>query len=64
MTDGFFRVAAATPKIRGADCGQNADAVLALMKECEKRRVGAVAFPELCLTGYTCVRPRNRSPQV
>ena len=54
MTDGFFRVAAATPKIRVADCGQNADAVLALMKECEKRRVGAVAFPELCLTGYTC----------
>ena len=54
MTDGFFRVAAATPKIRVADCEANADAVFELMRECGERRVGAVAFPELCLTGYTC----------
>ena len=54
MTDGFFRVAAATPKIKVADCEQNGNAVLELMKECEEKRIGAVAFPELCLTGYTC----------
>ena len=54
MTDGFFRVAAATPKIRVADCEYNASAIFAQMKECEERRIGAVAFPELCLTGYTC----------
>ena len=54
MTDGFFRVAAATPKIKVADCEQNKNAVAALMRECEEKNVGAVVFPELCLTGYTC----------
>lgn len=54
MTDGFFRAAAATPKIRVADCEYNAEEVFALMWECEVRHIGAVAFPELCLTGYTC----------
>ena len=54
MTDGFFKVAAATPKIKVADCEFNKDAVLAQMKDCEARGVGAVVFPELCLTGYTC----------
>ena len=54
MRDGFFRVAAVTPKITVADCEANRDAVLALLRECESRSVGAVTFPELCLTGYTC----------
>ncbi len=52
--DGFFRIAAATPEIRVADCEYNKNSVLNLMHECESRGVGAVAFPELCLTGYTC----------
>ena len=54
MNDGFFKVAAATPSIKVADCGYNENAVLELMREAEKRGVGAVVFPELCLTGYTC----------
>ena len=54
MTDGFFRVAAATPEIRVADCDFNESSVAALMRECAKQEVGAAAFPELCLTGYTC----------
>ena len=54
MKDGFFRIAAATPKIKVADCEYNMNSVLALMRECETRGVGAAAFPELCLTGYTC----------
>lgn len=54
MNDGFYRVAAATPPIRVADCGYNRDSILNLMEECEKQGVCAVAFPELCLTGYTC----------
>lgn len=54
MKDGFFRVAAATPEIRVADCEYNRNAVAALMRECAARGVGAAAFPELCLTGYTC----------
>jgi NAD+ synthase (glutamine-hydrolysing) len=54
MNDGFLKVAAATPSIKVADCGYNENAVLELMYEAEKRGVGAVVFPELCLTGYTC----------
>ena len=52
--DGFFRIAAATPQIKVADCDYNKDSILALMRRCETEKVGAVVFPELCLTGYTC----------
>ncbi len=52
--DGFFRIAAATPQIKVADCEYNRNSVFALMRQCEKRKIGAVVFPELCLTGYTC----------
>ncbi|HBC26304.1 MAG TPA: NAD(+) synthase, partial [Ruminococcaceae bacterium] len=54
MRDGFFRIAAATPSIRVADCDHNAEAVASLMREAVQKQVGAVVFPELCLTGYTC----------
>ncbi len=54
MNDGFLKVAAATPSIKVADCGYNANAVAELMDQAEKQGVGAVVFPELCLTGYTC----------
>ena len=54
MNDGFLKIAAATPRIRVADCKYNLESVWALMLECERRGVAAVAFPELCLTGYTC----------
>ena len=54
MNDGFLKIAAATPEIRVADCKHNLDSVWKLMLECEARGVAAVAFPELCLTGYTC----------
>ncbi|MCI1966175.1 MAG: NAD(+) synthase [Oscillospiraceae bacterium] len=54
MNDGFIKIAAATPAIRVADCRYNLESVWALMKECEQRGVAAAAFPELCLTGYTC----------
>jgi len=51
---GFFRVVAAVPRIRVADCGSNADAVLSLLAQAEREAVGLVVFPELALTGYTC----------
>ena len=54
MNDGFFKVAAATPSIKVADCEYNKDAILDLMRKAEKQGVGAVVFPELCITGYTC----------
>ncbi|MBE6721093.1 MAG: NAD(+) synthase [Ruminococcaceae bacterium] len=53
-SDGFFRTAAATPIIRVADCKTNGQAVLQQIKDCAAQNVGAVVFPELCLTGYTC----------
>ncbi len=52
--DGFFRIAAATPKIRVADVEGNAREALACIRTAADRGVGALALPELCLTGYTC----------
>ncbi|WP_101698464.1 NAD(+) synthase [Clostridium minihomine] len=54
MKDGFFRIAAATPVIRVADCEHNGAAILGLMEQAAQQQVGAVVFPELCVTGYTC----------
>lgn len=54
MFDGFIKAAAATPKIRVADCEYNADAVIALMNEANSKGVNILVFPELCVTGYTC----------
>lgn len=54
MLDGFIKVAAATPKIRVADCEYNAAAIIALMNEARDKGVNILVFPELCVTGYTC----------
>ena len=54
MRDGFIKVAAATPQIRVADCRYNAEQIFTLMREGDKQGVKVMAFPELCLTGYTC----------
>ena len=54
MRDGFVKVAAATPKIRVADCRYNAEQIFTLMREADKQGVKVLALPELCLTGYTC----------
>lgn len=54
MKDGFIKVAAATPKIKVADCDYNATQIIALMKEAAALGVKVMAFPELCVTGYTC----------
>ncbi len=54
MKDGFIKVAAATPKIRVADPAYNAQQIVALMKESDAQGVKVMAFPELCVTGYTC----------
>ena len=52
--DGYFRIAAATPKIRVADVWGNARAALACIEDAAAQGVGALVLPELCLTGYTC----------
>ena len=51
---GYIRTACAVPVIKVGDCAANADAVIALCAEAFEKQVGIVAFPELCVTGYTC----------
>lgn len=52
--DGYFRVAAATPRIRVADVAGNAAAILECVYAAAREGVRALVLPELCLTGYTC----------
>ena len=55
MKDGFIRVCAATPDIRVADCAYNEKNIMNLMDEAYEKQVSVLVFPELCITGYTCV---------
>ena len=52
--NGFIRAAAASPALRVADCTYNADQIIAKAKEAAQAGAKLAAFPELCLTGYTC----------
>lgn len=54
MNDGFFRVAAATPKIRVADPVYNREQICSMIEEGEAKGAGLMVFPELCLSAYTC----------
>ena len=54
MKDGFFRVAAATPKIKVADPAYNREEICRLIDDGEQQGAGLMVFPELCLTAYTC----------
>ena len=54
MRDGFVKAAAATPKIKVADCDGNATEIIRLCKEASGLGVKILVFPELCVTGYTC----------
>lgn len=54
MKDGFIKVAAASPKLRVADCDYNGEQILDCVKEAAKAGVKIMVFPELCISGYTC----------
>lgn len=54
MRDGFVKVAAATPEIRVADCGFNAERICEQLDEALTQKAKIIVFPELCVTGYTC----------
>ncbi len=54
MKDEFIKVAAATPALRVADCGYNAERIVEQVQQAAACGAGVVVFPELCLTGYTC----------
>ena len=54
MKYGFVKTAAATPKIRVADCEYNANQIIGCVKEAYQNGAALLVFPELCVTGYTC----------
>lgn len=54
MKHGYIRLAAATPKIKVADCKYNTNQILELAKKAYDKDVRVLVFPELCITGYTC----------
>lgn len=54
MKHGFIRVAAATPKIKVADCIYNASHIMEHINKAEEQEIKLLVFPELSITGYTC----------
>ena len=54
MRDGFVKVGAATPDILVADCVHNREEIVKKVKEMAEAGTKVMAFPELCITGYTC----------
>ena len=54
MKDGFFRIAAATPQVSVADVEENLERIQEKIQEAANQGCGAVCFPELSLTAYTC----------
>lgn len=54
MNFGFIKVASAVPRVSVADCESNVHSLEEMIAQAEGQGVEIVAFPELCLTGYTC----------
>jgi len=54
MKNGMLKVAAATPKIRVADCVYNAGQIIELMNQAAAEGAEVLVLPELCVTGATC----------
>lgn len=54
MKDGFIRAAAATPAVRVADCPYNTAELVRITRAAAAGGVKLLAFPELCITAYTC----------
>ncbi|MDR0733758.1 MAG: NAD(+) synthase [Dysgonamonadaceae bacterium] len=54
LNHGFYRVAAAVPKLRTADFRYNAGQIKNMIRRAVDNEVEIVCFPELSLTAYTC----------
>lgn len=54
MNYGYVKVAAAVPRVKVADCKFNAGQIEKGIITAEGNGVQIIAFPELCVTGYTC----------
>lgn len=53
-TYGYYRLAAATPRVRVTDVGFNTSELVAVMKEAARGGAHAVVFPEHSFTGASC----------
>ena len=51
---GFLRVAAASPKLKVADCDYNTEEIKRVIEQALQNNVQILCFPELCLTAYSC----------
>ena len=51
---GFYRFAAACPKMKVADTKYNTDQILECISKAHHEQTTLIAFPELSITGYTC----------
>jgi len=51
---GFLRVAAASPRLRVADCNYNTEEIKKIIVRAQEEEVQILCFPELSLTGYSC----------
>jgi NAD+ synthase (glutamine-hydrolysing) len=51
---GYVRLGAAVPEVRAAAVGDNVTSMLALAAQADAAGCDVVAFPELCICGYTC----------
>ena len=51
---GFFRSAAATPRVKVSDVKHNTSEICRLAAEAHEKEASIVVFPELSLTGATC----------
>lgn len=54
MNYGYVKVAAAVPRVKVADCKFNASEIEKEIVIADGKGVQIIAFPELCITGYTC----------
>ena len=54
MKQGFVKVAAVTPSIKVADVDHNLKEICRMIDETVENGAKIIAFPELCVTGYTC----------
>ncbi len=55
MNYGFVKVAAAVPLVQVADCFYKIEKIEGLMRQASEKGVQIIAFPELSVTGYTCL---------
>lgn len=51
---GYVRLGAAVPEVRAAAVSDNVSSMLALARQATAAGCDVVAFPELCICGYTC----------